>query len=57
MAEETNLEIEETGNSKKKIIVIIAAVLLVIVAAVVGYFLLSGSDAPAETLNDEAVTQ
>lgn len=56
MAEETNLEIEETGNSKKKIIVIIAAVLLVIVAAVVGYFLLSGSDTPAETLNDEAAT-
>jgi len=55
MAEETNLEIEETGNSKKKLIVIIAAVLLVIVAAVVGYFLLSGSDTPAEALNDEAV--
>ena len=30
MAEEKNLEIEETGKSKKKLIIIIVAVLLVV---------------------------
>lgn len=54
MAEENNnLEIEESGG-KKKLIIIIAAV-VVIVAAVAGYFLFGGSsDAPAETLAEEA---
>ncbi|MCQ8877888.1 flagellar basal body-associated protein FliL [Pseudoalteromonas shioyasakiensis] len=54
MAEETNLEIEDGGKSKKKLIIIIAVVVLII-AGGVGYFFLSGSDAPAETLVDEAV--
>lgn len=57
MAEENNnLEIEESGG-KKKLIIIIAAV-VVIVAAVAGYFLFAGSsDAPAETLAEEAPVQ
>ena len=52
MAEDTSLEIEETGKSKKKLIIIIAAVLLVVGGAA-GYFLMSGSDAPVETLDEE----
>ncbi|ALQ08955.1 MULTISPECIES: flagellar basal body-associated protein FliL [unclassified Pseudoalteromonas] len=53
MAEDTNLEIEETGKSKKKLIIIIVAVVLVVGAAA-GYFLMSGSDeVPAETLDEE----
>ncbi|WP_282131861.1 flagellar basal body-associated protein FliL [Pseudoalteromonas aliena] len=52
MAEDTNLEIEETGKSKKKLIIIIAAALLV-VGGIAGYFLMSGSDAPAEAVNKE----
>lgn len=53
MAEEKNLEIEETGKSKKKLIIIIVAVLLVVGGAA-GYFFMSGSDAPVETLDEEA---
>ncbi|KKM22206.1 hypothetical protein LCGC14_1627700 [marine sediment metagenome] len=53
MAEETSLEIEETGKSKKKLIIIIVAVLLTVGGAA-GYFFMSGSDAPVETLNEEA---
>jgi len=52
MAEETSLEIEETGKSKKKLIIIIAVVLLT-VGGIAGYFLMSGSDEPVETLNEE----
>lgn len=54
MAEEANLEIEEGGKSKKKLIIIIAVVVLLI-AGGVGFFLMSGSDEPAETLADETV--
>ena len=52
MAEDTNLEIEETGKSKQKLIIIIVAVILV-VAGGVGYFLMSGSDDSVETLDEE----
>ncbi len=52
MAEDVNLEIEDTGKSKKKLIIIIAVVAIV-VAAGAGYFLLSGDDEPAESLADE----
>ncbi|WP_372762178.1 flagellar basal body-associated protein FliL [Pseudoalteromonas sp.] len=55
MAEETNLEIEETGKSNKKLIVIIIAALLFVIAAVAGYFIFSASDAPIATLDDEVV--
>lgn len=44
MAEDTNLEIEDSGNSKKKLIIIIVAVVLVAVIAVVGYLLLFSAD-------------
>ncbi|CAH9054348.1 hypothetical protein PSECIP111951_01018 [Pseudoalteromonas holothuriae] len=52
MAEETDLEIEETGGNKKKIIIIaaIAAVVLVVVAVL---FLTSADDEPVETLAEE----
>ena len=53
MAEETSLEIEETGKNKKKLIIIIVAVLL-IAGGAAGYFFMSGSDAPVETLDEEA---
>jgi flagellar FliL protein len=53
MAEEENLEIEESGKSKKKLIIIIAAVLL-IAGGGAGYFFMSGSSEPAETLDDES---
>ena len=52
MAEETDLEIEEAGGGKKKLIIIIAAV-VVILGGVAAFFLLSGSDEPAETLEEE----
>lgn len=52
MAEESDLEIEETGGSKKKLIIIIAAV-VVILGGVAGFFLFSGSDAPPESLAEE----
>ncbi|HIM95745.1 MAG TPA: flagellar basal body-associated protein FliL [Gammaproteobacteria bacterium] len=52
MAEEENLEIEDTGKGKKKLIIIIAAVVL-IVGAAAGYFLFMGDDAPEESLADE----
>ncbi|ASD67459.1 MULTISPECIES: flagellar basal body-associated protein FliL [Pseudoalteromonas] len=52
MAEETDLEIEETGGSKKKLIIIIAAAVLVL-GGVAGFFLFSGSDAPEESLAEE----
>ncbi|MBQ4846357.1 MULTISPECIES: flagellar basal body-associated protein FliL [unclassified Pseudoalteromonas] len=52
MAEETDLEIEEAGGGKKKLIIIIAAV-VVILGGVAGFFLMSGSDEPAETLEEE----
>ena len=54
MAEEANLEIEEGGKSKKKLIIIIAVV-VVLIAGGVGFFLMSGSDEPAETLADKTV--
>ncbi|GAA60034.1 flagellar FliL protein [Pseudoalteromonas sp. BSi20652] len=53
MAEETSLEIEETGKSKKKLIIIVAAALLIIGGGAAGYFFISGSDAPVETLDEE----
>jgi len=52
MAEETNLEIEDSGKSKKKLIIIIAAV-AIIIAGAAGFFLFSGSDEPVESLADE----
>ena len=52
MAEEANLEIEDTGKGKKKLIIIIAAVVL-IAGAAAGYFLFMGDDAPEESLSDE----
>ncbi|ODB44326.1 flagellar basal body-associated protein FliL [Pseudoalteromonas sp. BMB] len=52
MAEETDLEIEETGGSKKKLIIIIAAAVLVL-GGVAGFFLFSGSGAPEESLAEE----
>ncbi|KAF7774099.1 flagellar FliL protein [Pseudoalteromonas citrea] len=52
MAEETDLEIEESGGGKKKLIIIIAAV-VVILGGVAGFFLMSGSDEPVETLEEE----
>jgi flagellar FliL protein len=55
MAEETSLEIEETGKSKKKLIIIIVAVLLV-VGGGAGYFFMAGDDAPVETLDEETTT-
>ncbi|QBJ63482.1 flagellar basal body-associated protein FliL [Pseudoalteromonas sp. DL-6] len=55
MAEDTNLEIEEVSKNKSKLIIIIAAV-LVIVGGVAGYFLLSGTDEPIETLTDDAAS-
>ena len=42
MAEDVNLEIEDTGKGKKKLIIIIAAVVL-IVGASAGYFLFMGA--------------
>jgi flagellar FliL protein len=50
MAEETDLEIVETGG-KKKIIIAGAAVLVLIIVAV--FFLMSSEDAPVETLAEE----
>lgn len=52
MAEETDLEIEEAGGGKKKLIIIIAAVVMIL-GGVAAFFLLSGSDEPAETLEEE----
>lgn len=52
MAEEANLEIEDTGKSKKKLIIIIAAVVIVI-AAVAGYFLMSGGADEQASLAEE----
>ncbi|MBQ4831781.1 flagellar basal body-associated protein FliL [Pseudoalteromonas sp. MMG010] len=52
MAEES-LEIEEPVKSKKKLIIIIAVVVL-LAAGIGGYFLMSDSDTPAETLDDES---
>lgn len=54
MAEEANLEIEDGGKSKKKLIIIIA-IAVIVIAGAVGFFLMSGSDEPAETLADETV--
>ncbi|WP_125783320.1 flagellar basal body-associated protein FliL [Pseudoalteromonas rubra] len=56
MAEESDLEIEETGGSKKKLIIIIAAVVIVL-AAVAGYFLFAGSDEAPESLAEETTEQ
>jgi flagellar FliL protein len=56
MAEESDLEIEETGGSKKKLIIIIAAV-VVVLAAVAGYFLFAGSDDAPESLAEETTEQ
>ncbi|MCO7190009.1 MULTISPECIES: flagellar basal body-associated protein FliL [unclassified Pseudoalteromonas] len=56
MAEESDLEIEETGGSKKKLIIIIAAV-VVVLAAVAGYFLFAGSDEAPESLAEETTEQ
>ncbi|MBQ4837024.1 flagellar basal body-associated protein FliL [Pseudoalteromonas luteoviolacea] len=52
MAEETDLEIEETGGSKKKLIIIAAAV--VILGGVAAFFLLSGGDEEEASLEEEA---
>ncbi|KAF7787087.1 MULTISPECIES: flagellar basal body-associated protein FliL [Pseudoalteromonas] len=56
MAEESDLEIEETGGSKKKLIIIIAAV-VVVLGAVAGYFLFAGSDDAPESLAEETTEQ
>ncbi|MDK2598465.1 flagellar basal body-associated protein FliL [Pseudoalteromonas obscura] len=53
MAEETDLEIEETGGSKKKLIIIIAAA-VVILGGVAAFFLLSGGDEEEASLEEEA---
>ncbi|ESP90449.1 MULTISPECIES: flagellar basal body-associated protein FliL [Pseudoalteromonas] len=53
MAEETDLEIEETGGSKKKLIIIIAAA-VVILGGAAAFFLLSGGEEEEASLEEEA---
>lgn len=55
MAEETDLEIEESGGGKKKLIIIIAAAVVLILVAVGVFLFLSGDEEPAETLVEETV--
>jgi len=57
MAEETDLEIEESGDGKKKLIIIIAAAVLIILGGVGAFLFFSGEEEPAETLVEETVVE
>lgn len=52
MAEDTNLEIEDSGKSKKKLIII--AVIVIITLGALAYFFLLGSNEPSSALSSEA---
>jgi flagellar FliL protein len=57
MAEETDLEIEESGGSKKKLIIIIAAAVILILGGVGAFLFLSGGEEQVETLAEETVAE
>ena len=57
MAEETDLEIEESGGGKKKLIIIIAAAVILILGGVGAFLFLSGDEEQAETLAEETVAE